>query len=456
MLTNLHEKTTAPTGIIRRPIGEVGTDVVPFRAGLQYNPPARGHWTIAHTPIIIPGCHIVFLCANACMRGVVMSAMEYKGMDRFSMIMLYDKDIYDGRLEQVMIEGISEIIDRQPEHPPMVMPFTSCIHHFLAYDSKFIYKTLRERYPDIDFVQSYMIPTIRKGTITPEEMIHVTMYEALEKQPALEPHAVNIIGSNFPAQTDNDYYQILKAAGWTIRDLPASKVYQEYKDMAKSSYNLYAYPVAHRGARKLQRRLGQEGIYLPISCRPEEIRRELLELAEKLSLDLPDLTERIDRMQSEAEEALRRAKEVLGDSWIALDHEVLPRYCSLARLLVENGFNVKEIYGDVILPEEADDLAWLQENAPEIEFCATVNYAARMADRDTAERAAKEGARVVAIGQKSAYFTGTDHFVNWIEYAGHWGFNGIRALAEQLIEAYEHASDVPAIIQIKGWGCNCN
>ena len=111
MLTDLHKHTTAETGIIRRPIGEIGTDVVSFRAGLQYTAPARGHWTIAHTPIIIPGCYIVFLCANACMRGVVMSAMEYGGMDRFSMIMLYDKDIYEGNLEQGMIEGIIEIID---------------------------------------------------------------------------------------------------------------------------------------------------------------------------------------------------------------------------------------------------------------------------------------------------------------------------------------------------------
>ena len=29
----------------------------PFHIGLQYASPARGHWTIAHSPMLIPGCH---------------------------------------------------------------------------------------------------------------------------------------------------------------------------------------------------------------------------------------------------------------------------------------------------------------------------------------------------------------------------------------------------------------
>ncbi|MBQ9023122.1 MAG: nitrogenase [Eubacterium sp.] len=480
MLKNLHEPTTAETGIIRRPITEVSTKVVPFEPGLAYTSPSRGHWTVAHTPILIPDSYMVYLCASACMRGVALSVLEYEGMDRFSMIMLDDKDIYEGKLEQVMIDGICEVIDRLEKHPPIMMVFTSCIHHFIACDSRYIYKTLRERYPDIDFVPCYMIPTIRKGHITPEELMHVTLYDALEVPALQEEKTINIIGSNLPANENNDYYRLLGAAGYTFRDLPKMKTYDEYKDMSKSSANLYTFPVAHRSAKKLERRLGQRGVYLPLtyhfsdisgslrklttsfllsekhrekSCDPKTIFDELSDKEIEICFEVDKI---IYQMEKEAWDALRRAKEVIGDTPIAIDHEVLPRYCSLARMLAEHGFNIKEIYADVILPEEEEDLKWLQENAPDIEFCATTNYACRMADRSQANEAKKNGQKILAIGQKAAYFTGTNHFVNWIENDGNWGFHAVCELADAMIEAYNTESDVPALIQVKALGCHCN
>lgn len=458
MLKNLHEPTTAQTGVIRRPITEISSEVAPFQPGLAYTSPARGHWTVAHTPILIPDSYLVFLCASACMRGVALSVLEYEGMDRFSMIMLDDKDIYEGKLEQVMIDGICEIIDKLPKHPPIIMVFTSCIHHFIACDSRYIYQTLRERYPDIDFVPCYMIPTIRKGHVTPEELMHVTLYDALEKPEWQEKKSVNLIGSNLPADEKNDYMRLLQAGGYTVRDLPKMTTYEEYKDMAKSIANLYAFPVARRSAKKLARRLEQEDIYLPVTYNVNDIEKSLRELTYRFLQERESAIkadQMISAMSEEASEAMRRAKEIIGDTWIAIDHEVLPRFCSLAALLTDYGFSVKEIYADAVLPEDEDDLQYLQEKAPEIEFCATINYACRMADRSLSERAAKEGKRVLAIGQKAAYFTGTGHFVNWIENDGNWGFHAICELAEEMIRAYEQESDVPALIQVKAWGCHC-
>ena len=55
------------------------TDVpfpVPFPKGLVYAPPARGTWTIAHSPMLIPGCHEIYVCCPCCLHGVVLSADE--------------------------------------------------------------------------------------------------------------------------------------------------------------------------------------------------------------------------------------------------------------------------------------------------------------------------------------------------------------------------------------------
>ena len=48
----------------------------PFYIGLQYASPARGHWTIAHSPMLIPGCHEIYVCCACCLHGVVLSADE--------------------------------------------------------------------------------------------------------------------------------------------------------------------------------------------------------------------------------------------------------------------------------------------------------------------------------------------------------------------------------------------
>ena len=61
--------------------------------------------------------------------------------------------------------------------------------------------------------------------------------------------------------------------------------------------------------------------------------------------------------------------------------------------------------------------------------------------------------KTVAIGQKAAYFTGTEYFVNMIEGGGMYGFDGICRLAEMLEDAYMHPKETRNIIQIKGWGC---
>ena len=58
---------------------------------------------------------------------------------------------------------------------------------------------------------------------------------------------------------------------------------------------------------------------------------------------------------------------------------------------------------------------------------------------------------VLAIGQKAAWFTGTRHFVNLVEGAGLYGFDGIRRTAELMTEAWQEEKDPEDLIIRKGW-----
>ena len=57
------------------------------------------------------------------------------------------------------------------------------------------------------------------------------------------------------------------------------------------------------------------------------------------------------------------------------------------------------------------------------------------------------------MGQKAAYFTGTEYFVNIVESGGLYGYDGILGITELLLDAFRHKKDTKVIIQRKGYGC---
>lgn len=147
-----------------------------------------------------------------------------------------------------------------------------------------------------------------------------------------------------------------------------------------------------------------------------------------------------------SDKAMEKAFSVIKDAPITIDYTATSRPLSLARLLLEKGFNVERIYADSFSKEEEPDFIWLKENHPGLDIYATVQVKLRVLpkvyDRKT-----------LAIGQKAAYFTGTANFVNIVEGGGFYGFSGIEKLAELMTEAFIEEKDTRCLIQQKGLGC---
>ena len=418
----------------------------PFREGLEYSAPARGTWTIAHTSMLIPECHQIFVCPPGCLRGVVLSAAEYGGLDRFSMISVKENDLYDDNMENLFIEGVTDIINKLTHTPPCVLIYTSCVQHFINCDENMVYAELRRRFPDIDFIDCYMMPTMRKS-ITPDELMTRQLYAALPDVPK-DDHSVNVIGGYYVLDPECEIRQMLNEAGYRVRDICEAKTYSEYKDMAKSALNIYNAPVANAAVRELKHRIGQDNIFMPFCWDFEEIEASLKALSERTGASLPD----INALRERADKALWNLKKEIGDTPVEIDYTATPRPLGLGALLISYGINVTRIHSDVILPGEDKALEYLKRKKPELPLTATINFRCRIKPRNAAE---KYGGRLIAIGQKAAYATGTEHFVNMIVNNGFYGFTGIIKTAEIIKKAYEQESDVRSIISVKGWGCSC-
>lgn len=417
----------------------------PFASELEFNSPVHGTWNIVHTGMQVPGAHQIYVCADNCMRGVVLTAAEMNAADRFSFVILKEEHLLNGNLEDITIEGVSDVIERLDQKPKAVFLFTVCLHHFLGSDLERIYGELEKRFPDICFVRCFMDPIMRKSGLTPDQKLRLSMYDPLKKMkitPAGE-RTVSILGSDFALDETADLKRLLRCNDYQIKESPACDSWEDYLSLADCRMMLNCYPSGKFGTEWHAKRLGRLFMYVPSSFDYEEITKQLESVSETLNcLGVLDY----EGEKESCEAALHEAFLEAGDWPIAIDGTFHPRPMGLARLLVSHGFHVERIYLDAISPEEEQDFKWLQLNAPDILLLATVQVKMRVLPRHTEKE-------MLALGQKAAWFTGSRHFVNLVQGAGLYGFDGIRRLAHLMIEAVHEEKETPDLVIRKGWGC---
>lgn len=413
----------------------------PFVSGLEYASPARGMWNIVHTGMLIPEAHEIFVCAASCLRGVVLTAAEMGAQERFSTVEIKEHNLLNGDMEELLIDGVSDIIEKLPKRPPVVLVYTSCMHHFAGCDLGMMYDELRKKHPDIVFIDCYMNPIMRKSGMTPDQLMRSRLYMPL-KEREKKKNAVAIIGNDLPMMKDSDLYLFLEENGLRIHEITSCKTYEEYQEMAESTVYVSTYPSAVMGGDMLAERLGGTHFYLPLSYNYEVIEGRMTELAQLLGMPAPDFTYK----RKQCEKAKKEIKELIGDMPIAIDYTFCPKPLGLARMLLDAGFNVQKVYLDAIIGEEKEDFLYLKEKYPNLLLYPTVHAKMRF-------MAAKEQQNVLAIGQKAAHFNNTKHFVNVVEGGGMIGYQAILQTLKYMEEAYLEEKDMRNLIQIKGMGC---
>lgn len=443
-VTELNTSCHLPGAGAAVPIGEAGFPA-PFVSGLEYSSPARGTWNIVHTGMLIPEAHEIFVCAAGCLRGVVLTAAEMNASERFSTVAVRDRDLLEGDMEELIIEGVTDILDKltaRGKRPPAVLVYTSCVHHFSGCDIMAAYAVLRQRFPDIDFTDCYMNPIMRKSGLTPDQLMRSRLYSLLKPR-ELNNNAVAIIGNDLQTDDESELVELIRASGKTLYEITRCRTYAEYQSMAESALYISYYPPAKAGGDALAKRLGGRHMYLPFSFTFDEIENNLNALAAALEAPLPDHAAK----RAECKKALAEALAVIGKTPIAIDYTAVPRPLGLARLLLESGFNVKRVYADGFTGEEKADFDFLKANYPSLMLHATVHANMRFAE--------DIGETFLAIGQKAAYFVDTDNFVNIIEGGGMYGYEAITKLCALMVEAFREKKPMRELVQIKGQGCGC-
>ena len=453
-------KTVSDRSPSRIPVGEASFPA-PFTAGLEFNAPVHETWNIVHIGMLLPEAHQIYICSDNCMRGVVMTAAEMNAIERFSCVVLEEKDMHSGNLEEITLEGITDVLRKirrkrgEDKLPKAVLVFPVCLHHFMGCDLGYVYRELEKRFPGIVFVKCWMDPIMQKTGPTPDAKLRKAMMDVL--QPAAQKSGLTaLLGDIYALDPDSDLMKLIKKADAARRTVSEPLQVQdcdtleEYCMLSGREVLITRSPMSEISIRQTAGRLGCEPLYLPAALGYDKIRRLLENAASVLGISTEQAG--IDHAAEEraCDDAISHLRDLIGGTPIAIDYISVQRPLGLARLLLERGLCVKEVYLDAVSPEEQEDFEWLKKNHAEVLLCSTIHVKGRLLHAQGIDR---QHGDYLAVGPKAAWFCGTKHFVNLVDFGGMWGYSGIRKLAGLMEDAFEHAKDTRDLVPRKGLGC---
>ena len=190
----------------------------------------------------------------------------------------------------------------------------------------------------------------------------------------------------------------------------------------------------------------------------EEIDADLAALSERIGIPAPS-AEETEKLRAAAEQAAADAAAVLKGTPVSVDGTAVDCPLGLCVYLLEHGFRVETLFVDNFTETE-EVFMKLRSLKPDLKVYSALNWNMRQKERgwqpeENSGTKTVDGAKIVAIGQRAAYFHDTNYFVDLVNNDGMYGYRGIVRLMELLTEAFREEKDMRRLIQIKGWGCSC-
>lgn len=411
-----------------------------FENTLHYSSPANGDRGVVRTGMMVPESVELFVCPFACGRHGAIGAVKQKFKDRLAYLYVDQSDIING-YDDAIIPAVEDFLAVLPKRPKVVLIFVSCLDDLIGTDHEALQEALSKKFPDIKFRSCHMNPITTGGKTPPQISIQNNMYSLLEDQGELDM-GVNTLGNFVPIFKENEIHAFLKHYGYSeLRHIVDYKKFDEYQNMAKSQFNIVMRPAGKQAAEQMEERMGKPFIYLPVSYRMADNKayyEKLVQFMGKENEPAFNMTPYEEKTQA----AIDRALAAVGDMPIIVDASSVVLPFSLARGLLEYGFNVIRIQAQECIKIDKEHLEWIEKNHPEVEVMQPKHHKAVLLDKRVPES--------IAIGVDGAYLAGSDYVVDHFADEGMFGYHGIECLMNKLEHVLEKKADLKEMIHEYG------
>lgn len=409
-----------------------------FEKTLNYTSPGHGGWGIVRVAALVPEGHLLFVCPSACFRHGALGAIQHGYKNKASYLYLTPAEVIQG-YDDVIIEGVAELIKRKKSSLKVIFVFVACIDDFIGTDVEAICKQLSKKYSDITFCASHMNPIASDTKRPPLVTTYNAMMSAL-KIPEVKTDTANLLGNFVSIPKECELFDVLRHYGINeMKQLEDYKTYDGFSKMAESKINLVLSPIAVFTSDNLDQRLGTKSIKAYVSYDMDEVKKAYDTIYDQLNATSKyDLTEVEIQTNKEIELTLKE----LNNREIIVSEGAVLRPFSLAYSLLKSGFNVTEVVSQQVIPVDKEAFDNIMEQYPKVEIKQPQHYRAVYRETSRNEK--------LAIGFEGAYLENCEHVVNLNGDEGMYGYMGIRTLMQMMRKANVEKVDLRKLIEVYG------
>ena len=385
---------------------------------------------------LVPESHQLFVAPFACGRHGALGG-EVNGIkDRISYLYIDESDIVSGNYEHLIPDAVEELFETLEKRPKVLLIFVTCLDDLLGTDHEQLNKRLSKQFPDVEFRSCHMNPISHDTKFPPGITLQNTLYSLLPEADQKED-AINLIGNNVVVNKECELYKIMSDHGYRVNHISDFDTFDGYQTMSKSKVNIILSPVARYASSTMKERLEIEPLLAYHTYDMGEIENFYGELS--LLLNLPiDFTQ----YKEEAKISIKEALEVIGQHPIAIDYQAVRKPFTLAKALMEYGFNVKLVMTDEVKSIEKEAYEYVTQNYKEIKAINAIHH-------DMVKQE-KEDMVYLCIGFDCGYATDAKRVVDLKEDESLFGFHGIKELMRMMMKAFTNEVNLRDIIEEAG------
>ena len=385
---------------------------------------------------LVPESHQLFVAPFACGRHGALGG-EVNGIkDRISYLYIDESDIVSGNYEHLIPDAVEELFETLEKRPKVLLIFVTCLDDLLGTDHEQLNKRLSKQFPDVEFRSCHMNPISHDTKFPPGITLQNTLYSLLPEADQKED-AINLIGNNVVVNKECELYKIMKDHGYRVNHISDFDTFDGYQTMSKSKVNIILSPVARYASSTMKERLEIEPLLAYHTYDMGEIESFYGELSSLLNLPI-DFTQ----YKEEAKISIKEALEVIGQHPIAIDYQAVRKPFTLAKALMEYGFNVKLVMTDEVKSIEKEAYEYVTQNYKEIKAINAIHH-------DMVKQE-KEDMDYLCIGFDCGYATDAKRVVDLKEDESLFGFHGIKELMRMMMKAFTNEVNLRDIIEEAG------
>ena len=332
----------------------------------------RGMGGLSRTAKFIPESIHIIISPLACQRHCDFDLRMNNYTDGVYSLFLTEQEIVGGRVVETLKREILKLLERRSPMPKVITITVTCVDGLIRSDYAGLERMLMEEY-GIRFGVVEMFPILADNRIKHTDKFPHMVYGRIHADPKKEKKKlINLIGKIDPVDTSTDFYTVLNAAGYEVREIRQCRTLAEFDEMGEACLNVVLSAFNLHAAKMMEKKYGISYFFWNQHMDHNTIRANYTKLEELLGCKL-DVEAHHRAAAEKAEEVRKLADGKTFAMGPRLDYIPVKAACDMIAM----GINVVSVFVDKFDKADRPYYEWLRDHKPDIQIYLTPDIGMR-------------------------------------------------------------------------------